>query len=230
MTTKALIIPAAGLGKRLKQQIPKPFLKLSGRPILEYTLQRFLPLEGLVQIIVTTSEDFLDVARQILKNKVPESLKATAIAGGKERQHSIRHALNELSDVDLVIIHDAVRPFIKLSHIEACCKTASEMGAAIVGVPAQNTIKEVDEDRFIRQTPNRKCLWQAQTPQVFKKQLIAEAYGKAVKENYVGTDDASLVERLGRKVKVVEGSQFNFKITYPADLKLAQLLIEEEHE
>jgi 2-C-methyl-D-erythritol 4-phosphate cytidylyltransferase len=135
--------------------------------------------------------------------------------------------LNELLDVDLAIIHDAVRPFIKLNHIEDCCNSASQMGAAIAGIPVKNTIKEVDDEYFIRQTPDRKVLWQAQTPQVFKKQLILQAYQKAAEENFIGTDDASLVERLGQKVKIIEGDQSNFKITYPMDLKLARLLIEE---
>ncbi|HET6528749.1 MAG TPA: 2-C-methyl-D-erythritol 4-phosphate cytidylyltransferase [Balneolaceae bacterium] len=228
MTTKALIIPAAGSGTRLGEQIPKSFIKLSGCPILAHTLRRFLPLKGLVQIIIATSEDFLSEARQILKTEAPESIKTSAIAGGKERQHSIGNALNELLEADLVIIHDAVRPFVKLNHIDACCKAASETGAALLGVPAKNTIKEIDDEHFIRRTPDRESLWQAQTPQVFKKQLIVEAYRQAMNENYIGTDDASLVEKLGQKVKMIKGDPSNFKITYPVDLQLARLLIEEQ--
>lgn len=228
MITKALIIPAAGSGKRLGQQVPKPFLKLSGRPILAHTLWQFLPLKGLVQIIVATSEGYLDETRQILETDVPENIKTSAIAGGKERQHSIDKALNELLDVDLVIIHDAVRPFVKLNHIDACCRAASETGAALLGVPAKNTIKEIDNEQFIHRTPERESLWQAQTPQVFKKQLIVEAYRQAMNKNYIGTDDASLVEKLGQKVKMIKGDASNFKITYPVDLKLARLLIEEQ--
>lgn len=226
--TKALVIPAAGLGKRMGRKTPKPFLKLFGRTILEHTLRRFLPLEGLRQIIIATSENFVDDVQQILEKSVPKNIAAVTIEGGKERQHSIHNALSKLSDVDLVMVHDAVRPFVQLKHLEKCCRTAVESGAAVLGMPVKDTIKQVDDEQFVRETPSRKFLWQTQTPQVFKKQLIVDAYEKALKENFVGTDDASLVERLGHKIKMVEGDERNFKITYPIDLELARLLIETE--
>lgn len=213
----------------MKKGTPKPYLVLSGRTVLEHTIRRFQPLEDLQQIIVAASEAFLNDTRQILSN-IPIDIKTECVPGGKERQHSIRNALGLVGDVDLVIVHDAVRPFVKLNHIEACCRAASEIGGAVLGVPAKDTIKRIDDEQIIQETPSRKYLWQTQTPQVFRKELIVEAYQKAVEENFVGTDDSSLVERLGQKVKMVEGDRSNFKITYPLDLKVAELLIEKEQE
>jgi 2-C-methyl-D-erythritol 4-phosphate cytidylyltransferase len=229
VSSKALIIPAAGAGSRMDKETPKPYLQLSGRTILEHTIRRFLPLKDLKQIVVATSETFLDNTRQIF-NSLPEGITKKCVIGGKERQHSINNALSEIVDVDLVIVHDAVRPFIKLKHIEDCCRTASEFGGAVLGVPAKDTIKRIDDKQIIRETPFRKYLWQTQTPQVFRKALILKAYSRAMDEGFIGTDDSSLVERLGQKVKMVEGDRSNFKITYPLDLELAKLLIKKEQE
>lgn len=211
------------------KETPKPYLVLSGRTILEHTIRRFQPLEGLQQIIVATSKAFLDDTRQILSD-IPGDIKKEFVVGGKERQHSIRNALGFIGNLDLVIVHDAVRPFVKLDHIETCCKAASEIGAAVLGVPAKDTIKRIDDEQIIQETPSRKYLWQTQTPQVFRKELIAKAYSKAMEDDFIGTDDSSLVERLGQKVKMVEGNRSNFKITYPLDLKIAKLLIQKEQE
>lgn len=228
MSTKALIIPAAGSGSRLQKETPKPYLKLSGRTILEHTIRCFLSLDGLEQIIVATSDEYLESANQILNNILSEQVSAKCLVGGKERQDSIYNAIGELSDVDLVLVHDAVRPFVKLEHVKNCCEAASEIGAAVLGVPAKDTIKRINEQQMVVETPSRKFVWQTQTPQVFRKALILEAYQEARENNFVGTDDSSLVERLGKKVKMVQGDQSNFKITYPLDLEMAKLLIEKQ--
>lgn len=230
MVTKALVIPAAGSGNRMGKETPKPYLKLSGNTILEYTISRFLPLSGLQQVLVATSEDYLQTAEEIVDRLVSDDIEGGCLIGGNERQDSIGNALAEVSDVDLVMIHDAVRPFVKLRHIETCCRKASEKGAAVLGVPARDTIKRVDRKQVIVETPSRKFLWQTQTPQIFRKGLILEAYEQAREDNFTGTDDASLVERLGESVHMVQGDQSNFKITYPLDLKLAKLLIEKEQQ
>lgn len=211
----------------MQRQVPKPYLQVGGCSILEHTLSRFLPLEGLHQVIISTSGEYLSDAGALLDAVLPEQVLGHCVTGGKNRQQSIYNALREVKGTDLVLVHDAVRPFVELSHVQECCREASEMGAAILGIPAKDTIKKVDERQFIRQTPNRERLWQTQTPQVFQKALIVEAYERAVKEQFIGTDDASLVERLGKPVKMVRGKQTNFKITFPLDLKLAKLLIGE---
>ena len=209
----------------MQKTTPKPYLELSGCTILEYTIRRFLPLEGLSQVIVATSEEYLNKAKQILTDVLPQSVTGCCLAGGAERQDSIRNALAEVGDIDLVMVHDAVRPFIKLPHIQKSCEIALDVGGAVVGVPAKDTIKRIDEEQIIKETPSRKFLWQTQTPQIFQKALLVRAYNQASEDDFVGTDDASLVERLGETVKMVKGDRSNFKITYPLDLQLAKLLI-----
>nr|WP_286670533.1 2-C-methyl-D-erythritol 4-phosphate cytidylyltransferase [Fodinibius salsisoli] len=220
-----MIIPAAGSGRRMQKETPKPYLKIGGVSILEQTLRPFVLLSGLRQVVVATSDEYLGVAQQILESIFPEKVETCVISGGEERQHSIYNALQELTSVDLVLVHDAVRPFVAKQHIEECCRVADQFGAAVLGVPAKDTIKRVDDQQFVQETPNRAFLWQTQTPQIFRKELLEEAYEDAIRHDFIGTDDASLVERLGKPVKMVKGSQSNFKITYPMDLELAKLRI-----
>lgn len=228
MSSKALVIPAAGSGSRLEQNTPKPYLKLAGKTILEHTVRRFLSLDGLCRIIVATSGSRRSAAEDVLDSILPGYIDGYCVAGGKERQHSIYNALKETGDTDLVLVHDAVRPFVRESVIEACCRLASETGAAVPGVPVRDTIKRVGDDMAVKETPSRKFLWQAQTPQVFRREILLEAYNKAFEDSYIGTDDSSLVERLGYEVRMVESDHTNFKITYPLDLKLARLMVEKE--
>lgn len=228
MNSKVLIIPAAGSGSRLKKEIPKPYLEIAGKTILEHTITCFLSLDGLRQVAVATSESYLNITREILEKILPSNIMGICVVGGRERQHSIYNALQEVSEADLVIVHDAVRPFVTPAQIEACCSTAIDAGGAVLGVPAKDTIKRIDRELLIEETPSRRYLWQAQTPQVFKTKILMEAYSKAFEDDYIGTDDSSLVERLNYNVRMVEGSRSNFKITYPLDLKLARLLIEQK--
>src|SRR5690625_433708 len=224
--TKALIIPAAGSGSRMQKEIPKPYLEVKNRTILERTIRVFLPLDSLRQIIVATSEWYLDRARGILETMLPDHITGQVVAGGQQRQDSIRNALRVTGDATLVLVHDAVRPFVKLKHIQACCRAASETGAAVLGIPSRDTIKRLDDRRLVLDTPSRATMWQAQTPQVFKKPLLVEAYERAAADQFTGTDDASLVERMGRPVRMIEGDRSNIKLTYPVDLELAALMID----
>jgi 2-C-methyl-D-erythritol 4-phosphate cytidylyltransferase len=225
VVTKALIIPAAGSGSRMQKETPKPFLQLGNCTILERTIRRFLSLKGIEQVVVATSELFLNEAEEILGKVLPQRVQGFCIVGGDTRQQSIYNALQKVSAIDLVMVHDAVRPFVKLSHIQKCCDTAEEYGGAVLGIPAKDTIKRIGEQKQIKETPSRQFLWQTQTPQVFRKELLVRAYQKAIDDNFTGTDDSSLVERLDETVKMVEGDRSNFKITYPLDLELAKLLI-----
>lgn len=228
MSTATLIIPAAGSGSRLNRETPKPYIRLSGRTILEHTINRFTKLDMLRSIIVATAPGFVTKAESLLKGMLPDRISYEVIAGGQERQHSIFNALKHVSETELVIVHDAVRPFVKPLHIQRCCEAALEAGASVLGVPVKDTIKQLDDEYHIQKTPTRKYLWQAQTPQVFRSEIIKKAYEKAFEDHFIGTDDASLVERLGETVVMVEGDRSNFKITYPLDLELARLLLEEK--
>lgn len=224
----ALIIPAAGAGKRLGSDTPKPYLNLAGKPILEHTLTAFASLNEIEQVIVSTSESCFPITKQIL-NRVFPGKKTRAVPGGRERQDSIHNALQFVEDeIDLIGIHDAVRPFIERDAIVKCFQQANKMGGAIVAIPAKDTIKRAGTNMKILDTPNRENLWQAQTPQFFQKELLLTAYNYAKEHGVSGTDDASLVEKIGGHVTLVEGNRENFKITYPLDLTLAELLLKED--
>lgn len=207
--------------------IPKPFMKISGRSILQRSIECFLDIDELSQVVVATSAEYFDDCYSIFSSFDAPEISFDVIEGGKERQHSIWNALQVIqSDVNLVAIHDAVRPFADSDRIKKCFDAAQEFGGAVLGVPVKDTIKKIDEDYFVKETPSRSALWQAQTPQVFKKDLIIEAYRSALKEKFLGTDDASLVERMAKPVKMVESNRENLKITYPIDLEIAKLIIE----
>jgi 2-C-methyl-D-erythritol 4-phosphate cytidylyltransferase len=211
-------------------EIPKPFIKLSGKTILQRSVECFLDVKGLRQIIVATSKEWIDDCVKILENINASGVDLKVIEGGTERQYSIQNALDQLdNEIELIAIHDAVRPFVELEKIEDCFKTAAKFGGAILAVPAKDTIKRIDGELVIKQTPKRSELWQAQTPQVFKTELIKKAYSSAIENNYLGTDDSSLVERIGGAVKVVEGNRKNLKITFPIDLRVAEYILEDNH-
>ncbi|MEP1151547.1 MAG: 2-C-methyl-D-erythritol 4-phosphate cytidylyltransferase [Balneola sp.] len=227
MEKKAVIIPAAGSGTRMGSDIPKPFIKISGKSILQRSIECFLDIDELSQVVVATSDEYFDDCHSIFSSFDAPGISFDVIKGGKERQHSIWNALQIIQpNVSLVAIHDAVRPFVNSDRIKECFDVAQRFGGAVLGVPVKDTIKKIDEDSFIKETPSRSSLWQAQTPQVFKKDLIIEAYRTALKENFLGTDDASLVERMDKPVKMVGSNRENFKITYPIDLEIAKLIIE----
>lgn len=220
----ALIIPAAGSGERLGGSVPKPYLELAGKTILEHSLLKFKQVSGLGEVIISTSESYRDQTESLLEKIFPD-LNFYVVAGGRERQDSIRNALNKISGkTGLVAVHDAVRPFVAVEDIEKCVEEAARWGGAVLAIKAKDTIKVSGTDLEIVQTPDRKNLWQAQTPQIFWAALIREAYEYADKYNIYGSDDSSLVEQVGGKVVLVEGSDKNFKITYPLDLKIAEFL------
>ena len=227
-TSKTLIIPAAGSGTRMQRERAKPFIELGSQPILAHTIQRFLSLAGLSQILIAAAAEYIQECSDILQEVVGNSISWQCVEGGAERQDSINNALQHVADVDLVLVHDAVRPFVTANLIEACCRQAERTGAAIPGIPSKDTLKKIDDDRLVQQTPDRKYMWQVQTPQVFKKEILVKAYARAAQEKYVGTDDASLVEWLGKPVKMVKSDTRNIKITYPQDLKLANLLLNDK--
>jgi 2-C-methyl-D-erythritol 4-phosphate cytidylyltransferase len=222
----ALIVPAAGSGSRLGEVIPKPYLKIAGKTILEHTLSAFKPVKGLSEVVVSTSEFYAEQTRNLLNHLYPD-IKTTVVEGGSERQDSVWNAIRCISDgAHLVMIHDSVRPFVKAAQIEECVQVALEpdVSGALLAIPSKDTVKIVDRG-VVESTPDRSRLWMAQTPQVFKRKDLIEAYENAGKYNIEGTDDASLLEAAGRRVKVVRGSHDNFKITWPLDLIIAKHLL-----
>jgi 2-C-methyl-D-erythritol 4-phosphate cytidylyltransferase len=219
----ASIIVAAGEGKRIKSVHPKQFVPLAGKPILAHTLEKFENCDLIEEIILVVSAMYLDYCRQEVVEKFDFTKIRKMVIGGEERQDSVYAGLKSLSPVNtqIVVIHDGVRPFVSVDKIKEAVKLCEKEKAVILAVPAKDTVKRV-EDNLVITTLDREKLWLVQTPQVFEYKLIMEAYEKGFVDGFVATDDAMFVERLGQKVRVLEGDFVNFKITTEEDLTLAQ--------
>jgi 2-C-methyl-D-erythritol 4-phosphate cytidylyltransferase len=223
------ILPAAGLGTRMAGPQPKQFLALDGVPILIHSLRAFAAVERITAIYVAVRKPEIervevDVADHGFAGKVH------VVEGGDSRQESVAHALAALPAQadDIVLVHDAVRPLIDAATIERTIDAVAENGAAIVGLPAVDTIKQVERTAhgaLITATIPREFIVQAQTPQGFRYELLQKAFSEAMADGFVGTDEASIVERAGLPVAVVPGSQVNLKITQPGDLELAEFYL-----
>lgn len=219
------LVAAAGRGRRLGLGYNKVFLPLKGRPLLSYSLE-VLERSPLVQavIVVTTPED-VDRCWEIIGPRYAKGIRV--VEGGEERQDSVSNGLKALPpETELVAIHDAARPLLTGELLAKVVKAAVETGAAIAAVPVQDTIKRSGAAELVERTVNREGLWAAQTPQVFRRDWLEEAHGRARAEGWRATDDASLVERCGYPVKLVPGDYANIKITTPIDLVLATALLE----
>lgn len=225
----SLIIPAAGRGERMQSEIAKPYMVLGSSTVLEHTLLCFKGIAGLRQVIISTSERYHHQTEEIIKRTFPD-LDTKVAKGGEVRQESIYNALQDVSpNAEFVAVHDAVRPFVSKNLIRNCLRQALKSDAAILAVPVKDTIKRVNKKLEIEETPKRSDLWQAQTPQIFKRSLLISAYEKTVSAGKMGTDDASLIEAAGGVVTVVKGSFDNFKLTYPLDFRIAEMLIKKSY-
>jgi 2-C-methyl-D-erythritol 4-phosphate cytidylyltransferase len=226
-TALTLIIPAAGSGKRFGGEVPKPFVNLNGKPILWHTLNAFIHLDELKEIIIARHPDYDDEIVSIT-NEIPSHITVKRVEGGSERQDSILNALNLVDEnTTLVAVHDAVRPFPSKSAIERTISVAAEHGAALMGHQPRDTIKEVKPDGVVvDKTLNRSSLVQCQTPQIFHFSILRDANKKASQNDWKVTDDASIVEMAGYEVRIVDGNTENIKITYPHDLLLAESILE----
>jgi 2-C-methyl-D-erythritol 4-phosphate cytidylyltransferase len=220
-----VVIVAAGTGSRMNMGINKQFIKLEGKEIIYYTIEKFYRNENIEDIVVVVKEEEAEFFRKEILDKY--NFKNIKIAyGGKERQDSVYNGLKSLDkNCDIVLIHDGARPFVSDKIINKSIEEARENKAIVVGVPVKDTIKVIDNDNNIVDTPNRSLLWAVQTPQTFDYNLLIKSYEDAFKDNFYGTDDAMLVERIGYKVKMVEGSYNNIKITTQEDLNLGNQIL-----
>ncbi len=225
------IIPSSGLGLRmgfslLKGDKKKNYLPLLGMPILAHTIAAFEESEHITSIIIAVTPGDETYCLTEIVEKQGFAKVVAVVAGGKERQESVFNALNAAKGhFDVIVIHDGARPLVTKAVIERTVTEAAKTGAAICAVRVKDTIKDV-RDGLVADTVPRDCLWAAQTPQAFRSALLKDAFKRAFEDGFLGTDESSLVERLGIKVSVVQGSHENIKITTPEDLALARFILE----
>jgi len=218
------IIVAAGSGIRLKIDTPKAFVPLGGRPLLHYSLRAIAALEAIGEAVVTVPPGMERQARAEVE-RVGVEIPVKLVAGGAERQDSVRIALGLTSaESEVVVVHDAARPFATATLFAACIDATRRADGAIAAITVADTVKRI-EGRTIKATVAREGLWQAQTPQAFRREMLVEAHDRARRERWAATDDAELIERCGGRVEVVESSATNLKITTPADLEIAEALL-----
>ena len=226
------VFPAAGASKRMGNfcGINKNLLELRGVPILIRSLRTFSKVERVNFLVVIVGAHEVETVENLLKKT--EGLKPWIITiGGSERQYSIANGLKCLpTDTEIVLVHDAARPLVSVRTIDEVIDAAEKFGSAIAAVPEKNTIKVVDEEGFVRYTPPRAQLVAVQTPQGFRKEILLKAYERAAEEEFLGTDDASLVEQLDLKIKIVAGSYENIKITTPEDIHVAETFLQRNGE
>ncbi|GMQ63155.1 2-C-methyl-D-erythritol 4-phosphate cytidylyltransferase [Vallitalea maricola] len=222
-----VIIPAAGKGKRMKHDKSKQYIEIDGKPILAYTIDAFEKCDEIQNIILVVGKEEVDYCRKEIVEKYKFQKIIAILEGGKERQDSVYEGIKKVpEDSDIVLIHDGARPFVGAEQIKQTIDNGIRYGACVLGVKVKDTIKVVDDDNNIVDTPNRNNLWAIQTPQTFKKELITLAYQKAQNDNYCATDDSMLVEKyLDIKIKMVEGIYSNIKITTTEDLVIAKNFI-----
>ena len=221
------LVPAAGLGLRMGGTVRKQYRSLGGVPLVVHSLRTLQSSPLIDTIVLAVPLPDIDYARSDVVERHRIAKVSNIVAGGGERQDSVRNALSMVEkSVEIVVVHDAVRPFLTETMLVDVIAAARKTGAAIVALPMRDTVKQVRGDYIIEQTIDRRPLWLAQTPQAFRRDWLQEAHQKAYDERVVATDDAYLVERLGHPVSVVEGTGENIKVTRPEDMILANAIHE----
>jgi len=223
------IIPAAGEGKRAKTGLRKQFLPLNGKPVLAHTLAKFEEVDAIDGVIVVVPKGLIRYCKEQIVERYGFSKVFKVVVGGKTRQDSVRNGIHAIpNECSIVAVHDGVRPLVSEGHIRESIEYAKRYGGAIVAVKARETLKVASDDLRVIKTLDREGIWLAQTPQVFRYQIIRDAYNLAYQHNFYGTDEAALVERLGIQIKIVEGSYRNIKITTREDIEIAETIMRDE--
>lgn len=218
------IVPAAGFGKRLGLKAKKPFVTLNGKPILYYAIKALNSSRMVSDIIVAAEEGQIRRVEELIR-KFRFGKVRRIVAGGATRSESVQNCIEAMtSETDVVLIHDAARPLVSAAMIDGSIKAASRHGGCIVAVPESDTVKIADRSGFVKATPDRSTIFRAQTPQAFRAGILKRAYSRLGREKRV-TDDSSVMERAGLKVKIIPGSYRNIKITTKEDLKIAEALL-----
>ena len=227
----SVIVPAAGTGSRLGGSVKKQFLALNNKPVLVHTLQRFEHCHEVDEIAVAVPEESIVEMEKLVSQYRLHKVRRVVV-GGAKRQDSVANALNklELQGSDIVLVHDGVRPFVEPKRIAALIKACRSHDAVVLAVQPKDTVRRSNGGGFFDHTLDRSALWLVQTPQVFKAEVLVKAFAKAKKDKFYSTDEVALVERLGVKAKIVEGSYDNIKITTKEDLELGSLILERWNE
>lgn len=227
MPSVGVVIAAGGRGKRLGNRLPKQFLLLGGISILQRTVALFASVPSVDEIVITSPKDHISRVQRLLAGMGCKKI-LSIVPGGKERQDSVWNGINGfISKPDIVLVHDAVRPLVSRKTVNEVIASATSYGAAVVGVRVQDTIKVEGKKGFYVRTLDRTNLWAVQTPQGFAFDLLMRAHKNARRSGYLGTDDASLVERMNVPVRIVNGDQRNIKITTSLDLRLAEMWLKQ---
>ena len=221
------IVLAAGQGKRMHSKVQKQFLEIGQKPIVYYSLHCFQESPRIQEIILVTSKEMIPYCEKEIVEKYGFGKVTRIVEGGKERYDSVYAGLKACKDTDFVFIHDGARPFITVEMVERGYQAVVKTGACVLGMPSKDTVKLADEEGYIKETPDRKIVWNIQTPQIFSYDLIRGAYESIRKKDMTGvTDDAMVVEQeTGTKILLVEGSYQNIKITTPEDLAIAEAFL-----
>ena len=221
------IVLAAGQGKRMGTKVQKQYLEISGKPVLFYSLDTFQKSDIIDDIILVVGENQEEYCQKEIVEKFHITKVRKIVTGGAERYHSVWNGLKQIEGDGYVFIHDGARPFVTAEILLRAYETVQKEKACVVGMPVKDTIKIADEEGFAKETPNRSRVWMVQTPQVFETFLIKNAYSLLMEQETIQvTDDAMVVETmLQKKVKLVEGSYENIKITTPEDLKIAEVFL-----
>ncbi len=218
----ALILAAGGVGERMGLNLPKQFIKIRGREIILHTIDRLLLCDFIDKIVIVCHADYVDCCKNLISDIGRD---ISVIEGGDSRQASVYKGLKELADYKYVLVHDAVRCLIDEKDVRKLADELKSNGSCTLAVKVKDTVKIADGDDFVVNTPDRDKLWQIQTPQAFLTEELISAHDYAEKTAYIGTDDCSLIEHFGKRVKLVEGSYENIKITTASDLKIAEVFL-----
>ena len=227
MSTRTVaLVPAAGRGLRMGGSVPKQFLALGGQPLILHSLRVLQASSVIDEIILAVPQNEMDYCLKEIVAKHHFTKVTKVVPGGHERQDSVRHAIEAVhEDVDVVLVHDAVRPFLTEPMVEGVVKAARAKGGAIIALPMKDTVKQVGTDHVIERTVDRQSLWLAQTPQAFRRDWLLAVHRKAHAEGVRATDDAYLIEWAGHSVSVVEGSGENIKVTRPEDMVIGEAIL-----
>lgn len=220
------VVPAAGVGARMGAGIAKQFVLLGDRPLLVHTLEKFEQSPDVDEVGLAVPEDFLAEVRELLARYRLRKV-SKVVAGGAQRQESVANVLRRIqhSPTDIILVHDGVRPFVHMKQISEVVAGCREYDAAVLAVQPKDTIRRSNGGGFFDQTLDRSALWLIQTPQAFKAPLLMKAFEKASKDKFTATDEAALVERIGVKARIIQGSYDNIKITTREDLELGERIL-----